>query len=197
MLAFGLTQACKSSNLDKSNSESNTTRLTVFQNGKIVKVNKVSETIEIDRAPFSLRFYNKKYDSKNKKFHSAQIAAFLEKSDFDNINTGMAKNDLSCFELGSGMAPNQSGKYESLIFNTNGHHYTTYENTDSKRLNLLKESNGLIKLEFEINALYYDHKDLKMSETKLKEFYIAFLIDKNLNGIIDEGELNKLTVKLK
>jgi hypothetical protein len=196
-LVIGFTQACKTLKVGKGNKEGFTTQLYVFQNGTEHPIINFSETIEIDRKEFSLRFYNKKYDSENKKFYSAQIAAFTDKSEFDKLKTDISKSNLPCFELGSGMAPDRSGKYESLIFKNNGHHYTTYENSESKRLNLLKDLGELLKLEFEINSLYYDSKEVKMTETDLKEFYIAFLIDKNLNGTIDKGELNMLIIKIK
>jgi len=196
-LVLGLTQGCKTLKVGKGSNESFKTQLTIFQNSNEITIDDPSELIEVERSEFSLRFYNMKYDSENKRFYSAQIAAFTDKTEFDKIKTGLSKTDLPCFEPGSGMAPDRSGKYESLIFNNSGHHYTTYENSESKRLNLLEESNGLLKLEFEINALYYDSKEVNMAETELKEFYLAFLIDKNLNGTIDNGELNKLTIKIK
>jgi hypothetical protein len=196
-LVFSLTQACKTLNIGQGNKESFKTQLTVFQNGSEITIDNPSELIEIERGEFSLRFYNKKYDSENKKFFSAQIAAFTDKPEFDKIKTGLSKTDLPCFELGSGMAPDRSGKYESLIFNNSGHHYVLYENSESKRLNLIQDSDGLLKLEFEINSLYLDSKQIKMTETELKEFYLAFLIDKNLDGVIDKGELIKLTIRIK
>jgi hypothetical protein len=175
----------------------NTSELLIFQNGVEKTVGGFNETIEIDRKEFSLRFYNKRYDAENDKFYSAQIAAFIDKTEFDSIRVGIAKSDLPCFEPGSGMAPSKSGKYESLIFKNSGHHYTTYENSDSKRLKLLEDKGDLLKLEFEITSLYYDSKKIKMKNTKLNEFYIAFLIDANLNGMVDEGELHKVTIKVK
>jgi len=196
-LVIGLTDSCRTLKEGKGNKGSFTTQLTVFQNGTERTINDLSETIEIDKKEFSLRFYNKKYDSENKKFYSAQIAAFIDKSVFDNLKVGLSKSELPCFEPGSGMATDRRGKYKSLIFNNSGHHYTMYENTESKRLNLLEETRKLLKLEFEINSLYYDNKEVEMTKTDLKEFYIAFLIDKNLNGTIDKGELNKLTIKIK
>jgi len=192
-----LTQACKTLRTGKVNKENFETQLSISQNNTESPIKEYSEIVEIDKKGFSLRFYNKKYDSENKKFYSAQIGAFIDKSEFDKVKVGLSKADLPCFEPGSGMAPNRSRKYESLIFNNSGHHYTIYENSESKRLNLLNDSGKLMKLEFEINSLYYDSKEVKMTETDLNEFYIAFLIDKNLNGIIDKGELNKLTIKIK
>ncbi|WP_192349344.1 hypothetical protein [Algoriphagus sp. Y33] len=196
-LTLVLVQACKTSKTANGNKKNTKNGLIIFQNGVETSVNNLSETIEIDKKEFSLRFYNKKYDSENKEFHSAQIAAFVDKSEFDKVKVGLSKADIPCFEPGSGMAPDKSGKYETLIFNNNGHHYTIYENPESERLNLLEDSGKFLKLEFEINSLYYDTMEVKMTDTKLKEFYIAFLIDRNLNGTIDKGELKKLTFKIK
>lgn len=195
-LVILLVQACKK--LKSSQGKGGvTTELIIFQNGQETAVKSSSETVEIDKKEFALRFFNKRYNTESKEFYSAQIAAFIVKSEFDKVKIGMSKSDLPCFEPGSGMAPDRSGKYESLIFNISGHHYTIYENSESKRLNLLNDSGKLLKLEFSISSLYYDDTDVKMSDTKLEEFYIAFLIDRNLNGTIDKGELTKLTIKIK
>ena len=45
--------------------------------------------------------------------------------------------------------------------------------------------------------IFNNNAEVKMPETELEEFYLAILIDKNLNEKIDHGELNKLTVKVK
>jgi len=190
-------QGCKTLKNSKGKEENSITKLTIYQNGVETTIISPYETVEIDKKEFSLRFYNNRYNSESKEFYSAQIAAFINKSELDKVKIGISKSDLSCFEPGSGMAPYRSGKYESLIFNNSAHHYTIYENSESKRLNLLDDSEKLLKLEFEINSLYYDNTEVRMSDTKLDEFYIAFLIDRNLNGIIDKGELNKLTIKIK
>ena len=196
-LVMVLGQACKTQKAADGNKGNDINALIIFQHGVETPVRNPSETVEIDKAAFSLRFYNKKYNSEEEAFYSAQIASFIDKSELDKITVGMSKSDLRCFVPGSGMAPDRSGKYESLIFNNSGHHYVIYENQDSKRLNLLDDSGEMLKLEFEINALYYDNTEVKMTDTKLKEFYMAFLIDRNLNGIIDNGELHKLTVRMK
>jgi hypothetical protein len=198
ILAVGVvfTQAWKVE-ISRVSEDETTSELFVFQNGVERVVSGVEETIEIERKEFSLRFFNRRYDAANDKFYSAQIAAFTDKLELEKIRVGMEKSGLPCFEPGSGMAPSKSGRYESLIFNNNGHHYTTYENAESKRLKLLDGTGDVLKLEFEVNSLFYNGKKVKMKAAKLKEFYIAFLIDGNLNGVIDDGELHKVTIKLK
>jgi len=169
----------------------------LFQNGKETLINNVMQELEIKRDKFAIRFYNKRYDSDGKKFHSAKISAFLDKTDLDNIKIGMAESELPYFSPGTGMASSQSGKYENLIFKKNAHHYLIYENSESKRLNLVDDLGEYLKLEFEVSNLFINGEIEKMSETELKEFYLVILIDKNLNEVIDKGELNKLLLKIK
>lgn len=196
-LVLVLAQSCKILKNTQRKEQDSTNELIIYQNGVETSLSSSSHTVEIDKNAFSLRFFNKRYNSERREFYSTQIAAFTDKSELDKLKVGMSTSDLPCFKPGSGMAPNRSGKYESLIFNTRGHHYLFYENSESTILNLLDSSGKNLKLEFEISSLYYDNTAVKMTNTRLQEFYIACLIDRNLNGTIDEGELTKLTIKIK
>lgn len=188
-------QACKAIKQEKQDSDA--IQLSVFQNGKETPINKLEKTVHLKKSPFSLRFFNRKYDLDNKKFYAAQIAAFTNKAEFDKITIGSSKADLAYFEPGSGMAAHRSRMYEALFIDKVGHHYTFYQNTNNRRLNLLDDTGELPKFEFEINALHYNDTQVNISDSNINKLYIAFLIDKNLNGIIDKGELHKLIIKLK
>ncbi|QDO94907.1 hypothetical protein FNB79_13330 [Formosa sediminum] len=187
------TQACKSVKTNKDNFK---TKLSVFQNESEIPIKTASKTVNLNKAPFSLRFYNKAYNLENNLLYAARIAAFRDKSEFDKVKIGIATQYLPCFASGSGIAANRSGSYEHLYFMNDGHHYTMYKDSTSKRLKLLSESDSLLHLEFEINSLVYDDKTMSMENTDLSQFYLAVFIDKNLNGIIDKGELNKLTINM-
>ncbi|WP_400079014.1 hypothetical protein [Winogradskyella sp. R77965] len=191
-----LTHSCKSLKSQKKSTESKFDQLFLYQNGKEKIISQESESITIDKNNFSLRFYNKKYNSEAKEYYSAQVAAFLDIEDLDKVKIGMKKQELSCFNSGSGMAPDYSGKYENLIFNSTGSHYLIYKNSDSKRLNLLNSINEYQKLEFEINRLYYNNASVSMKDTQLSTFYLAILIDRNLNGVIENNELTKMIIQL-
>jgi hypothetical protein len=95
------------------------------------------------------------------------------------------------------MAPSSNGFYESLIFNNSGHHYLFFENKNNRRVNLISEENGLLRLEFPVNKLFINNKDTGLKKVDINEFYLAILIDINLNKVIDEGELTRLVIKLK
>ena len=188
-------QSCNSYKKNSGSINEKFEELYLFQNGteKLIK----SKSILVEKKEFSIRFFNKKYNAGKNEFYSAQIAAFLDIKELDKIRVGAKKQDLPCFEPGSGMAPDKNGKYEALIFNNSGHHYLIYENSKSKRLNLIEKGAVYQKLEFVIKSLYYHKKEVPMQETNLSKFYLAILIDRNLNGIIDDNELTKLTVKIK
>ena len=193
---FTITQSCKSLKSKNNSSNSIYNKVSFYQNGKETLISKVDD-IYIERNNFSLRFYNKKFNSATKEFYSIQIAAFIDENEFERVAIGMNRNDLHCFELGSGMAPNRSGKYETIFINKNGHHYLMYKDASSKRLNLLNKEGEYYKFEFEINGISIDRKNMSMKNTGISKFYLAILIDRNLNGIIDRNELTKLTVNIK
>ena len=196
-IIFFLLNACKTLKTSEAQPKMTTTDLIVFQDGKEIVVHKPIETVKIGKKEFSLRFYNKRYDPENKILHTARIAAFKDPLQLDKVNVGMSMSDVPYFSGGTGLAANSNIGYDKLRLRNDAHHYTYYTNEDRKRLDLLEENGELLKLEFDIPALYYNDTDYKMSDPQLKAFYIAFLIDRNLNGIIDKGELKKLTLKFK
>ncbi len=193
LILVGLLSSCgifkKNTNMNN-----NTNTIYISQNGK---ERMMTNEIEVERTKFSLQFFNKKYDSEKNEFNSVKIASFLDLKELEKVQKAKNTSELECFELGSGMAPSRSGKYESLIFNNSGCHYLIYKNKESKRLNLIEDLGNILKLEFEIKSLYYNGKEEKMSETSLKEFYLAIFIDRNLNDIIDKDELYKVKIKIK
>lgn len=167
--------------------------VSIFQDGKETVVNNNDEVL-IRKNIFTVRFSNKAYNSSTEKFYAAQVAAFIEKSELQKIQVGMETKDIPCFEPGSGMASNSFG-YDELIFNNSGHHYLYYENKSDRRVNLISEKKGILRLAFPIEKFMINKAYFKISDLKLKEFYLAIFIDNNLNAIIDNGELTKLTIK--
>lgn len=172
-------------------------KLYLFQNNKEIEIKGENAKIKIDKSKFSLRFYNKRYNPDAKELYAAQIAAFSDKSELDKCEIGMLEADIPYFSPGSGIAADRNNGYKELYLNNYGHHYLYYKDTAYKRLNLLGESGKILKLEFGIDKLQYNDREVKLSDTDLEEFYLAIFIDRNLNGIIDDGELHKLTIKLK
>ena len=164
-----------------------------FQNGIESLVN---EKIIINNSNFSLRFFAKPYNADNKDFNAVQVASFINAKDLDLVNIGDKISEVKYFGLGTGMAPSHINKYESLYLTSEAHHYLMYDRDGDKRVNLLEDYGDYLKLEFEIKNLIYNDQEEKLSETSLLFFYLAILIDHNANGIVDSGELTKISVQL-
>lgn len=195
IICLTILQSCSSSRVKTALDEEVSRLSSVYQEGVEVKLTELVQEVQIRRRKFSLRFYNKKYNRDKGEFYSAQIAALLNRADFDKVQVGASTKDLSWYESGTGMAPSRTGKYDELIFTTYGHHYTTYSDSGRSSLDLLEEGTDLCKFEFDISNLNYDNKVEEVRNSKMNTFYITILIDSNRNKIIDKGELNKIIIK--
>ena len=180
----------------------------IYQNGEELAIKKQSETIELEKNSFSIRCYNECYNDTLHltKYNATQIAVFLTDREFNKIQTGLATTNIPCFSPGTGYAMYGDGSNKHLLFETDsdrpGHHYLYYENTTSRRLNLIDDFGDLLKLEFEVNEFCVRKPDntittTPISSTEITKFFLAILTDRNLNDTIDFGELHKLTIKFK
>jgi hypothetical protein len=176
----------------------------IYQNGKEQVIKKRTEAIKLEKKSFSIRCYNKAIDLGE--YNATQIAVFLTDYEFKNIRTGLATKNIPCFSPGTGYAMYGDGSDKYFLFETDpnrpGHHYLYYENTASRRLNLIEDFGSLLKLEFEVNEFHVRGPDNKITETPIPKtdidkFFLAILMDHNLNDTIDFGELHKLTISFK
>lgn len=166
----------------------------IYQNNKLIPVNKDYSEIDLLREEFSLRFYNKAYKPKKDEYYAAQIAAFKNRNDIKKYSIGMNIEELECFAPGTGMATR--GNYEYLYLTTSGHHYVHYKNKNNKRLNLIDKIKDYLLLEFEINRTFINDNSVPLSEVQINNFYLLIFIDRNLNNIIDKKELKLIKINL-
>lgn len=169
--------------------ENSTTTITFLQGDSLYKINKNTDSIKLDRKPFSIRYFSKQYNEKNEKFYSAQIAVLENPIDTLVIKIGQNTKDIPYFEPGTGMAPGENGMYDTIFITNTGHHYLTYENETEKRVFRISKNKDILELEWKISAAFYEEKDVQFSELKISTLYFVIFIDNNLNGIIDNQEL--------
>lgn len=192
-----LLQSCSTLKSTENKGFDNYSTICVFQNGIELPVSTQSDTIEIDKSKFTLRFYNKPYDVASKKLCATRITAFYNVSQLPVVETGMAIDSIECFAPGTGMVTAKNGGYEALRFNSRAHHYLFYENEENKRVDSIASLGEMLKLEFEIDSLNFMGQLTAMSDIRLSEFYLLVFTDRNQNKIVDEGECMKLTIRVK
>ncbi len=167
----------------------------IFHQGE--EIHGVNNIFLIDTAGFSIRFYNKKYNPKSEEFYAARLAAFYDKDQIPEVKTGMYVNEILCFKPGTGMAPAGGYGYTALKFNAKAHHYLFYQDEKFKRVNKVDDKGEYSLFEFAVDSLEFWGERESLKETKVSQFYILLLVDRNLNNRIDEGECKIITVRLK
>ncbi len=151
--------------------------------------------IEIKQAPFSLQFYTKRYAPKRHEFYSAKIAALFTKDELNHLKEGMTIEDIPVFGPATSLAAGRYG-YDALVISDYGHHICFYENEEHRRARLLKQEGDELKLAFDVFALFINGRNIAIEEAPISTLYLAILIDRNLNGLIDSGELTKVTINV-
>ncbi|MCC6702459.1 MAG: hypothetical protein IT221_13100 [Fluviicola sp.] len=169
--------------------------LKINQKGTVNYIFDASDSVELNKSTFAIRFYNKPYDGFNDHYYAAKIAVLEEKPDTSLFKHGQTINNIPYFEVGTGMSPSHHGTYDAMVVSSTGHHYLFYENKKSKRVHLIIKHDDYYELEWEINFFNANGIDLPLSEITYSRLYIVVFIDYNLNDVIDAYELKTVLLK--
>ncbi len=168
----------------------------IIQNGMERLVDDKHSEIEISKGRFSIEFYNKKYNAEKQEFYAARLAVFYDTLMVPEISEGMSINAIKCFMPGTGMAANVNNEYSILMLNPNAHHYLYYENEQNKRMVLKEEERTVCRFSLSVDTLSLWQEPVSMHNMQMPHLYLALLIDRNLNGIVDKGEYTFVSVKI-
>lgn len=164
------------------------------QDNRTFLISKQSDSLVLERNPFSIHYYGKKYNSKKEKFYSAQIAILDNAEDTLLLKSGKPTYEIPFFEPGSGLAPYENGMYDTVFITNSGHHYLIYENENEKRVNLISQIENYNEFEWKIKAVHYQGKNISLSDITINTLYFVIFMDRNLNEIIDTNELKIVTI---
>ncbi len=192
LLLLGFIFLASCSGTKKMASKSKITDVFLLQNGQTIKLQS-NDQQTIAKAPFALRFYCQRYTKDA--YHAVQIAALRDQSAFDKVSVGMPMEELANFGPASGLAGTSEG-YDALYLNDYGHHYLYYENEQNRRLLLLDKEGENLFLEFHVPKFFFGDKLYEIADAPISTVYLVIFIDRNADGIMDSGELTKLTLHL-
>lgn len=163
--------------------------ITFSQEDSSITINGSTGSVILGKAPFSILYYAKRYNSEKEQFHAMQVAVLKDAA--DTLLAGIGKNvkDIPYFEDGSGMAPGSRGLYDAVIVSNKGHHYLYYENEAERRVSRNAVVNDLLQLEWSISRMSVDDEDIEFADLDIPALYFVFFADRNLNEVIDAGEL--------
>lgn len=149
------------------------------------------QTLKLQRAPFSFRFPTRAYNGNTKEFFAARIACSKTDQPFQ-FKVGTDTWDSSVFNPGQGMAAGPGG-YSTMFLKDEAFHYIMYdlENPEDQRAVLIKTvKENVYEVEWEIQSI----NDLPIKKIKISTIYVAFFYDRDLDGIIDEGEYRRVII---
>ncbi len=153
---------------------------------------------ELSRAPFSLVFPLDAY--RNKSRHVAQVAIDTSAKVIDASVIGKNKDDDSHpFSMGKGLAAHRDG-YHSIVLGSDAHHYLLFDPEDksSQRVEILSTlPDGRYEASFHVAKVLRGQDDVPIEQLSIAKLFFAVLLDDNLNGRLDEGELFRFEVALK
>lgn len=148
--------------------------------------------ITLTKTPFKLSFYNKEYSVKE--FYALQLVALDDYETYRAFCSGIPTSESVFFSPGTGMAPDESGRYESLIITDKAHHYLFYSRDDKSRLNKLGKSGRYLLLNFSIDTIFDGIDNAPIKNYNKNQLFLILFIDRNLDEIIDHNELYKLNI---
>ena len=169
-----------------------------IQGDSLFVVTAFSDTIELERKPFSIRYFGKRYNAEQRKFYAASIAVLENIKDIGHLTVGMSTSKTTYLEPGSGMAAASDGYGDTLLVTATGHYYLFYETESEKRVNLISKKANILELEWNISGFdLSETTDRSFSRMKKSTLYFVIFFDRNSDEIIDEGELKVVTVNFK
>lgn len=172
--------------------------VTFIQGDSIYVVTAFSDTIELERKPFSIRFFGKRYNPDQRQFYAASIAVLENTKDIGHLTVGMSTSKTTYLEPGSGMAAASNGYGDTLLVTATGHYYLFYESESEKRVNLISKKANILELEWNISGFdLSETTDRSFRRMKKSTLYFVIFFDRNIDDIIDDGELKVVTVNFK
>ncbi|MEC5394353.1 hypothetical protein [Bergeyella sp. RCAD1439] len=167
-------------------------KITFLQDDRSFAVEENSGTVFLERKPFKIRYFGQIYTPAKQKFYATQVAVLENKE--NTLPLGQSVEATSYFAPGTGMAPGENERYDTVYITNSGHHYLLYENEKEKRVDLVSKSKGGCEFEWNIAGAFYQDQDVPFSELPLSSLYFMIFTDQNLNGVIDHGELKTINV---
>lgn len=171
--------------------------ITFVQEDSSKTISLATDSVMLDRKPFSIVYYGKRYNSQQEKYYAMQVAVLKDAADTLSLGAGKNIAGIPYFEPGTGMAPGANGLYDAITVDNKAHHYLYYENEAERRVSRVSIAHDLLELEWKISGVWLNDQELTLAELTLPALYFVFFDDRNLNEIIDAGEVKIVKVKFK
>lgn len=168
--------------------------IVIKQGNQVFNIFDAEQTIKLKPTEFSIEYLNKPYQEKKNLFYAAQ--ALVTDSPVDaNLHEGMVIESIPSFEPGTGFAAekNQIVSYPFLSFD--GHQYLYYVSKNEKRVEKVGTSDNWDIYKWNLKGVYQYDAEMEWNMYDNNQVHITLIIDRNLDGILQNGEFFNLHIE--
>lgn len=175
--------------------EYSTDNVVIKQGNQIFNVYDTDQTITLQPETFSIQYLNKPYQEKKNLFYAARALVTDHKIDIEL--EGQSLEEIPYFEPGTGFAIENNLKENYPMLSDEGHQYLYYVSNKDKRVENIGKSGEWDIYEWTLGGIYQYDAEMDWRGYDSDEVNILFIVDRNLNGIIEQGEHHNLQILFK
>ncbi|MBB1150870.1 MULTISPECIES: hypothetical protein [unclassified Myroides] len=170
--------------------------IVVKQGEKTLVIDQKTQNITLKPERFSIEFLNKPYQDKKKLFYAAK-AMLTDNSQFVNEYESMSFDDISFFSPGTGFAAPFDKNQFFPFLSEEGHQYLYYASNSDHRINKIGKQKEWDIYQWNLDGVTIDGNEIKWEDYRIGELYLYFVVDQNLNNIIDPDEHHLIRITFK
>lgn len=167
--------------------EITTQNILIKQGGKTINIDQKTQNITLKLEPFSIEFLNKAYQDKKGLFYAAK-AMLTDNSQFKNEYESMSFDAIDFFSPGTGFAASFDAQQSFPYLSQEGHQYLYYESSKDRRINKIGTYKEWDIFQWNLAGVTIDGDEITWKQYRIGELYLYFVVDRNLNNIIDPDE---------
>ena len=164
-----------------------TNTILVKQGGKTLVIDQKTQDITLAPERFSIEFLNKPYQDKKGLFYAAK-ALLTDNSQFVNEYESLSFDEIEFFSPGTGFAAAFDQNQFFPTLSEEGHQYLYYASNSDYRINKIGQQKEWDIYQWNLDGVNIDGNEIPWSEYRIGELYLYFVVDQNLNNIIDPNE---------
>ena len=176
--------------------EYTTNNLIIKQGNKTYTINEAEQTITLRPEEFSIEYLNKAYQEKKNLFYAAQALVTDSSADV-NLQEGTKIESIQYFEAGTGFAAEKKQVIYYPILSYDGHQYLYYVSNKEKRVDKIGTSGNWDIYKWTLKGVYQYDAEMDWNIYDNDQVHIALIIDRNLDGILQKGELFNVHINFK
>lgn len=176
--------------------EVTTKNILIKQGNTTIVIDQKTQNITLKPERFSIEFLNKPYQDKKELFYSAK-ALLTDNSQFTNMYESMAFDDIEFFSPGTGFAApfDQNQFFPNL--SEEGHQYLYYASNSDHRINKIGKQKEWDIYQWNLDGVNIDGNEITWKNYRIGELYLYFVVDRNLNDVIDPDEHHLIRITFK